>query len=108
MSEWTILPKKFMLDANNMFKLIGKYVTKIVYVNDQAFQVGVVGNLVSALDVGFWTNMALPMQNRLSVFKKVYLANHLRDILDYSFKLLVFNTLIGAKVPKMPLIEHLL
>ena len=52
--------------------------------------------------------MALPMQNRLSVFKKVYLANHLRDILDYSFKLLVFNTLIGAKVPKMPLIEHLL
>ena len=35
-----------------MSKLIGKYVTKIVYVYDQTFK-GVVGNLVSTLDVCF-------------------------------------------------------
>ena len=51
MNEWTILPNKLILDANSMSKLIGKYVTKIVY--DQVFKVGVVGNLVSTLDVGF-------------------------------------------------------
>ena len=49
----TILPNKFMLDPSSMSKLIGKYVTKIVYVYDQAFKVGVVGNLVSTLNVGF-------------------------------------------------------
>ena len=51
MNEWTILPNKLILDANSMSELIGKYVTKIVYV--QAFKVGVVGNLISTLDVGF-------------------------------------------------------
>ena len=45
MNGWAILPNKLILDANNMSKLIGKYVTKIVYVYDQAFKVGVVGNL---------------------------------------------------------------
>ena len=35
MNEWTILPNKLILDANSMSRLIGKYVTKIVYVNDQ-------------------------------------------------------------------------
>ena len=53
MNEWTILPNKFTLDTNSVSKLIGKYVTKIVYVHDQAFKVGVVGNLVNTLDVGF-------------------------------------------------------
>ena len=55
MNEWTILPNKLILDANSMSKFIGKYITKtkIVYVYDQAFKVGVVGNLVSTLDVGF-------------------------------------------------------
>ena len=43
MNKWTILPNK----------LIGKYVTKIVYVYNQAFKVGVVGNLVSTLGVVF-------------------------------------------------------
>ena len=62
MNEWTISPNKFILDANSMSKLIGKYVSKIVYVYDQSFKVGVVGNLVSALDVGFSTNIALPMK----------------------------------------------
>ena len=51
MNEWTILPNKFILDANSTSKLIGKYVTKIVYLYDQAFKVGVMV-----------TNMALPMQ----------------------------------------------
>ena len=46
MNEWTILPNKLILDTNSMSKLIGKYVTKIVYVYDQAFKVG-------TLDVGF-------------------------------------------------------
>ena len=46
MNEWTILPNKLILDANSMSKLIGKYVTKIVYIYDQ---VVVVGNLVSTL-----------------------------------------------------------
>ena len=41
MNEWTILPNKLILDANSMSKLIGKYVTKLVY--DQAFKVGVAG-----------------------------------------------------------------
>ena len=57
MNEWTILPNKLILDINSMTywqdRLIGKYVTKIVYIYDQAFKVGVVGNLVSSLDVGF-------------------------------------------------------
>ena len=44
---------KLILDANSMSKLFGKYVTKLVYVCDQAFKVEVVGNLVSTLDVGF-------------------------------------------------------
>ena len=39
MNEWTILPNKLILDAKSMSKLIGKYVTKIVYVYDQAFKV---------------------------------------------------------------------
>ena len=43
MNEWTILPNKLILDANSMSKRIGKCVTKIVYVYDQAFKVGVVG-----------------------------------------------------------------
>ena len=51
MNESTILPNKFILDANSMSKFIGKYVTKIIY--NQAFKV-VVGNLVSTLDVGIW------------------------------------------------------
>ena len=78
-----------------MSKLIGKYVTKIVYMYNQAFKVGVVGNLVSTFDVGFRTNMARPMQKRCSVFNEVYIVNHLRDILDYSCKWLVI-TLIGT------------
>ena len=45
MNEWTILPNKLILDANSMSKLIGKYATKIIYVYDQAFKGGVVGNL---------------------------------------------------------------
>ena len=53
MNEWTILSNKLILDANSISKLIGKYVTKIVYIYDQAFKIGVVGNLVSTLDVGF-------------------------------------------------------
>ena len=53
MNEWIILPNKLILDANSMSKLIGKYVTKIVNVCNQVFKVGVVGNLVSTLDVGF-------------------------------------------------------
>ena len=54
MNEWTTSPNKLILDANNMSKLFGKYVTKIVYIYNQAFKVvGVVGNLVSTLDVGF-------------------------------------------------------
>ena len=53
MNEWTILPIKLILDAISVSKLIGKYVTKIVYIYDQAFKVGVVGNLVSTLDVEF-------------------------------------------------------
>ena len=52
MNEWTILPNKFILDANSMSKLISKYVTKIVSVYDQ-FKVGIVGNIVITLDVGF-------------------------------------------------------
>ena len=51
MNEYTILPNKFILDANSMSKLNDKYVTKIISVYDQAFKV--VGNLVSILDVGF-------------------------------------------------------
>ena len=47
MNEWPILPNKLILDANSMSKHTGKYVTKIIYVYDQAFKVGVVGNLVS-------------------------------------------------------------
>ena len=41
MNEWTILPNKLILDANSMSKLIGKYVTKIIY--DQTFKVGSCG-----------------------------------------------------------------
>ena len=52
MDEWTILPNKLILEANSVFKLIGKYVTKIVY-DQAAFKVGVVGKLVSTLDAGF-------------------------------------------------------
>ena len=91
MNEWTILPNKLILDTNNTSKLIGKCVTKIVCVYDQAFKVGVVGNLVSTLDVGFWANMALPMQKRFLMFNEVYLVNHLLDILVYSCKWLVFK-----------------
>ena len=36
MNEWNILPNKLILDATSMSKLIGKYVTKIVYVYGQA------------------------------------------------------------------------
>ena len=53
MNEWTILLNKLILDANSMSKFIGKYLTKILYVYDQTFKVGVVGNLVSTLDEGF-------------------------------------------------------
>ena len=53
MNEWTILPNKLILDANSMSKPDGKYVFKIVYAYDQAFKVGVVGSLVSTLEVGF-------------------------------------------------------
>ena len=42
MNERTIMPSKLILDANSMSKLIDKYVTKIVYVYDQVFKVGVV------------------------------------------------------------------
>ena len=61
MNEWTILLNKLILDANSMSTLIGKYVIKIVYIYHQAFKVGVVGSLVSTIDVGFRTNMAVPM-----------------------------------------------
>ena len=53
MNEWTILPNKFIVDANSMSNLIGKFVTNIVYIYDQASKVGVVGKLVSTLEVGF-------------------------------------------------------
>ena len=53
MTDWTILPNKLILDANSMSKHTGKYVTKIIYTYDQVFKVGVVGNLVSTLDVRF-------------------------------------------------------
>ena len=81
-----------------MSKLIGKYVTKIVH--DQLFKVGVVRNLVSTLDVGFSTNMALSMQKRFSMFNEVYLVNHLRDILDYSCKCLLFKYSYRCKGPQ--------
>ena len=42
-----------ILDANSMSKLIDKHVTKNIYVYDQVFKVGVVGNLFSTLDIGF-------------------------------------------------------
>ena len=42
MNEWIILPNKLILDPECMSKLIGKYVTKIVYVYNKAFKVGVV------------------------------------------------------------------
>ena len=42
--------------------------------------------------------MVLPMQKRFSVFNKVYLVNHFHDILDYSYKWLVFKTFIGRPV----------
>ena len=51
MNEWTILANKLILGAKSMSEFIGKYAPKIVYV--QAFKVGVVGNLISTLDVGF-------------------------------------------------------
>ena len=63
MNEWTFVHNKLILDANSMSKLIGKYVTIIVYVYNQAFKVVV--NLVSTLDAGFSTNMALPMQKKI-------------------------------------------
>ena len=44
--------------------------------------------------------MALPMQKRFSVFNEVYLVNHLRDILDYSCKWLVFKYSFRCKGPK--------
>ena len=53
MDEMTILPNTLILDATSTSNLIGKYVTKIVYVYDQSFKVGVVGNLVSTPDVGY-------------------------------------------------------
>ena len=65
MNEWTILPTKLILVTNNMSKLISKCATKIVYIYDQVFKVGVVGNLVSTLDVGFWANMVLHMQKKI-------------------------------------------
>ena len=99
MNEWTILPNKLILDTNNMSKCIGKCATKIVYVYDQVFKVGVVGNLVSTPAVGFWANMALPMQKRFSMFNDVYLVNHLRDSLDYSCKWLVFKYSYRLKGP---------
>ena len=57
MNEWTTLPDKLILDTNGMSKFIGKCVTKMIYVYDQAFKIGVVGNLVSTLDVAFCTNI---------------------------------------------------
>ena len=39
MNEWTNLSNTLILDANSMYKLIGKYVIKIVYIYDQAFKV---------------------------------------------------------------------
>ena len=51
--------------------------------------------------------MALSMQKRCLVFKEVYLVNHLRDILDYSCKWLVFKYSY-AKAPKLPLVSLLL
>ena len=89
-----------------MSKLIGKYVTKIVY--KQAFKVGVMGILVSTLDIGFSTNMALPMQKRFSVFNEVYLLNHMHGILDCSCKWLVFKYSYRCKVPlfSLPLISN--
>ena len=65
MKEWTILPTKLILVTNNMSKLISKCATKIVYIYDQVFKVGVVGNLVSTLDVGFGANMVLHMQKKI-------------------------------------------
>ena len=95
--QW-ILPNNLILDGNSLSKPIGNYVTKIVY--DQAFKVGVVRNLVSTLDVGFWTNMALPIQTRFSVFNKVYLVNHLCGVVDYSCKWLVFKYSYRCKGPQ--------
>ena len=51
MDEMTILPNTLLLDATSSSNLIGKYVTKIVYVYDQAFKV--VRNLAGTLDVGY-------------------------------------------------------
>ena len=58
------------------------------------------GNLVSTLDVGFLTDMALPMKKTFWVFNEVYLVNHLHDILYYSCKLLVFKYFYRCKGPK--------
>ena len=56
MNDWISLPNKLNLDANNMFKHVQThwqvYVTKIVYVYDQAFKVGGVGNVISTLYIG--------------------------------------------------------
>ena len=40
------------------------------------------------------------MQNRFSMFNEAYIVNHLRDILDYSCKLLVFNYSYWCKGPQ--------
>ena len=44
--------------------------------------------------------MALPMQKRFSVFNEVYLINHLHDILDYSYKWLVYKNYYRCKGPQ--------
>ena len=65
-----------------MSKLIGKYVTKIIY--NQAFKVGLVGNkILNKYGAGH--------AKKISLFKKVYLVNHLHDILEYSCKWLLFK-----------------
>ena len=83
MNEFTILPNKLILEANRLFKLIAKFVTEIVYVFDQAFKVGFVGNIISTLDVGSEQIWRCPYKN-IFLVNEVYLVNHLRDILDYS------------------------
>ena len=73
---------------------------KIVHVYDQSFKVGIVGHIVSTLDVGFRTNMVLPIQKRSSMFNEVYIVNHFCDILDHSCKWLVFKYSYRCKGPK--------
>ena len=74
-----------------MSKLIGKYVTKIIY--NQAFKVGLVGNkILNKYGAGH--------ANFFSLFKKVYLVNNLHDILEYSCKWLLFKYSYRCKGPQ--------